>query len=186
VTLRTITVYQTPAFAAQATAAGNADGDAADNNSISVQVEGNAVTSAAAEISPNSVVMSSVVNAFVYDVLPTINAADTGVNVMAITAPAGYTNLSVTGVSVGGAGQALNCALGAGEYCVNIVGQAMTITLGTKVTVSGTNIRRMRRRRWEALILLPRLMTVARLHLQRRQQQPEMPMVMRETIIVYP
>jgi hypothetical protein len=127
----------------QNSATGTANGLAMDLANASVtlnQSVGFAVTSVAAEIEPNSIVVGSVGNAFVYDIQPTINAVDTGVNVTAITAPAGYTNLSVTGVSVGGAGQTLNCALGAGEYCVNIVGQVMTITLGTKVTVSGTNI----------------------------------------------
>jgi uncharacterized repeat protein (TIGR01451 family) len=128
--------------AAQATAAGNADGDAADANSIAVQVDGNAVTSVLAEISPNSIVVSSVGNAFVYDLLPTINAGDTGVDRIAVTAPAGYANLTVTALSVGGVGQALNCpAPGAGQYCAGVAGQTITVTLGAKVVASLTNIR---------------------------------------------
>jgi uncharacterized repeat protein (TIGR01451 family) len=132
----------TGAVAAQATAAGNADGDGTDANSVTVQVEGNAVSSALAEIAPNAVQISSLGNAFTYDVLPTINAVDTGVNRIAITAPAGYVNLTVTAVSVGGTGQTLNCPTpGAGQYCASIAGQVMTIALGTKVTTSLTNLR---------------------------------------------
>jgi len=131
----------TGAMAPQATVAGNADGDAGDANSITVAVEGNAVTSVVAEIDPNAVPVSSLGNAFTYDLLPTISGSDSGVDEVAIKAPAGYMNLTVTSVSVGGAGQTSNCSTpGAGEYCTAIAGQVMTVTLGTKVGVSLTNI----------------------------------------------
>ncbi len=116
--------------ASQSTIAGDADGDAADNNSITVLVSGNAVTSAVAEISPNSVAVGSAGNNFTYNILPTVNVGDTGINEIAITAPAGYANLNVTGVSVGGAPRNANCAPGPLDYCVNIVGQVITVELG--------------------------------------------------------
>jgi uncharacterized repeat protein (TIGR01451 family) len=128
--------------AAQATATGNADGDAGDNNSITVLVTGGAVTSAVAEISPNAVAVGSTGSVFTYDIRPTINIGDTGVNEIAIMVPAGYTTLSVSGVSVGGTPQGLDCLLdNANEYCVGIAGQVITVTLRDKVTTSGTNIR---------------------------------------------
>jgi uncharacterized repeat protein (TIGR01451 family) len=133
------------AVLAQATVAGNADGDGADADSQTVTVENNAVTSAVAEITPNAVGVSSTGNAFTYDILPTIGGSDTGVDQVVITAPAGFGSFSVTAVSVGGAGQGpLNCPTptpATTEYCASIAVQDITVTLGTKVTVSGTNIK---------------------------------------------
>ena len=101
-----------------------------------------AVTSVVAEISPNAVAMGSAGNVFIYDVLPTIGGSDTGVDRVAITAPAGYANLAVTSVSVGGAPAVASCPVpAAGAYCATVTGQVMTITLGTKVTITLTNIR---------------------------------------------
>src|SRR5206468_2061593 len=92
--------------------------------------------------SPTAVAMGSAGNVFIYDVLPTIGGSDTGVDRVAITAPAGYANLAVTSVSVGGAPAVANCpAPAAGEYCATATGQVMTNTLGTKVTATLTNIR---------------------------------------------
>ena len=128
---------------AQNVSVGNADGDAGDQNSQTVTVQGAAVTSLLGEISPNTVAASSTANAFAYDLLPSINVDDTGIDQLAITAPAGFANLAVTGVSVGGSGQTPGgaCpAVGAGEYCASVVGQVMTVTLGTKVTTNLTNI----------------------------------------------
>lgn len=103
---------------------------------------GGAITSAAGEITPNAVVIGSVGNIFTYDLLPTINGGDTGVDRIVITTPAGYANPSVTGVSVGGGPLTANCpAPGAGQYCAAVAGQGMTVTLGTKVTTSLTHIR---------------------------------------------
>ena len=103
-----------------------------------------AVTSAVAEISPNSVDESSTGNAFTYDILPTIGVNDTGVNQVVITAPAGYAISAVTGVTVGVAGQGpVNCPTptpATTEYCASIAGQDITVTLGTKVTVDATKI----------------------------------------------
>src|SRR5439155_22268101 len=81
-------------------------------------------------------------NVLIYDVLPTIGGSDAGVDRVAITAPAGYASLAVTSVSVGGAPAVANCPVPAsGEYCATASGQMMAITLGTKVTVTLTNIR---------------------------------------------
>lgn len=103
---------------------------------------GNAVTSVLAEINPNAVAVKSVGNIFVYDLRPTIGGSDTGINQVIITAPAGYTGLNVTGVSVGGAALTSNCpAPAAGQYCATFSGQAMTITLGANVTTSLTDLK---------------------------------------------
>jgi hypothetical protein len=99
------------------------------------------VTSAVSEISPNSVVVNSLGNVFTYDILPTITGLATGVDRVDITAPSGYSNFNVTGASVGGTGLIANCPVpGAGQYCASIAAPVMTVTLGTKVTTSLTNI----------------------------------------------
>ncbi|MDH5729753.1 MAG: hypothetical protein OEZ58_12235, partial [Gammaproteobacteria bacterium] len=129
--------------AAETTTAGNADSDAGDNNSISVNVIGYAVSTAVAEISPNSILVGSNATSFVYDILPTISPTNTGVNEIKITAPTNYSALTVNGVSVGGGGQTAGAScpsLAAGEYCAVVAGQDMTITLGTKLTIDATNI----------------------------------------------
>lgn len=101
-----------------------------------------AVTSALAEIAPNIVGVNTVAKGFVYDLLPTINPGETGVNQIIVAAPAGYANLVVTGVSVGGAAQAVGCpSPAAGQYCASVAGEAMTIALGSKMTASSTNLR---------------------------------------------
>ena len=68
---------------------GGADGD-----DWTVTVQGNAVTSAVAEIAPNAVGVSSTGNSFTYDIRPTVNAGDTGINQVVITAPTGYNNFN--------------------------------------------------------------------------------------------
>ena len=131
------------ALALQNSATGSLDGVSLDitNATVSLNLAGDAVTSAVAEIDPNNVAIGSTANAFAYDILPTIGGTNTGVDQVAITAPTAYSNFAVTAVSVGGAGQSLNCPTpGATQYCAVIVGQVMTITLGTKVTTSLTNI----------------------------------------------
>ncbi|MBN4050068.1 OmpA family protein, partial [Nitrospira defluvii] len=127
------------------TATGMMNGSVLDLSNATVSLNstggGSAVTSVLAEISPNAVGINSIGQAFIYDVLPTINVGDTGLNQVAITAPAGYNNLSVSGVSVGGTSQVVGTGcptLNAGEYCGNMTGQVMTVTLGTPVTGSLT------------------------------------------------
>lgn len=103
---------------------------------------GNAVTAAIAEIVPTGIAVGSLGNLFTYSILTTVNPGDSGVNRIAITAPAGYAGLGVTAVSVGGGplAQSLTCpAPAAGEYCASLTGQTMTVTLGasTGSTVIG-------------------------------------------------
>ncbi|MDX1404915.1 MAG: DUF6701 domain-containing protein, partial [Woeseiaceae bacterium] len=86
-----------------------------------------AVTSAVAEISPNDVTTSSTGNSFTYDIQATISGSATGVNRVAITVPAGFSNVSVTGVQVDGSGVA---------YTDNTAGNAISVDLTTKVTAS--------------------------------------------------
>jgi CSLREA domain-containing protein len=94
---------------------------------VPIGATGSAVTSAVAEITPNDVETSSTGNAFTYDIQATIGAGDTGVNRVAITVPAGFSTVSVTGVQVGGVGVA---------YTDNTVGNAISVDLNTKVTSS--------------------------------------------------
>jgi len=133
------------AHAIQNTATGTVGGSPLIVTSATVTLtlaNNNAVTSAVAEINPHTILAGSTGNLFTYDVLPTINPGDTGVDRVAITAPAGYGALSVTTVSAGAVSQTLNCpAPGAGQYCASIAGQVMTVTLGTRVTASLTNIK---------------------------------------------
>lgn len=98
-------------------------------------------TAAVAEISPNVVRRNSSSLGFSYDILPTLTIADNGIDRVMVTAPAGYANLAVAGVSVGGAGLTSNCPTpGAGQYCASITGQAMTVRLGSVVTTDQTRI----------------------------------------------
>ncbi len=120
---------------------GNYSGEALDNDNGGLALWDPAVTSAVAEIDPNAVIALSTGNAFTYDILPTMQPWDTGVDQIVITAPAGYSNLNVTGVSVGGANPTANCPVpGVNEYCATVTGQAMTVLLGSTVTTSLTNI----------------------------------------------
>ena len=80
-----------------------------------------------AEISPNDVTTSSTANAFSYDIQATIGGGDTGVNRVAITVPGSFGVPTITGVQVDGVGVA---------YTNNTVGNAISVDLTTKVTVS--------------------------------------------------
>jgi hypothetical protein len=86
-----------------------------------------AVTSAAAEISPNDVVTSSTGNSFSYDIQTTISGGETGVNRVAITVPGSFGAPTVTGVQVDGSGVA---------YTDNTASNAIIVDLTTKVTTS--------------------------------------------------
>jgi outer membrane protein OmpA-like peptidoglycan-associated protein len=124
---------------------GDADSDTTTQNTCTYTIVdddmGPAVTSALAEINATVVDVNQVGYLFTYDVLPTINGGDTGVDQITITAPVGYTNFNVTSVSVGGAGLITNCpAPAAGQYCASVAGQDIILYLGTKVTSSLTNI----------------------------------------------
>jgi len=115
-------------YAAQPTTEGNGDGDAGDANSWAVTTTDRpAVTSAAAEISPNDVGTTSTGNVFSYDIQATISGGDTGVNRVAITVPGTFGAPTVTTVQVDGVGVA---------YTDNTAGYAISVDLTTKVTAS--------------------------------------------------
>jgi hypothetical protein len=122
----TATVDDTATTTVSAQAATEGDGNndgGADGDDWTVTVQGNAVTSAVAEIAPNAVAVGSTGNSFTYDIRPTVNAGDTGVNQVVITAPAGYTNFNVTAVSLDGTGKSASGSCpspAAGEYCVTL------------------------------------------------------------------
>ena len=103
----------------------------------------NAVTSVVAEITPNSAVVSTTSNAFVFYILPTITGSDSGFNQSIITAPAGYSNLSIATVAVNSTPLTAGAScptLSAGEYCAVIAGQNMTLNFGTAITTNQTPI----------------------------------------------
>ena len=141
----TITLTASPASALQNTATGTACGAALDTSRAMVNLRltgGNAVTSAIAEISPSTVSTNSVAMSFTYDILPTILSGDAGIGSIAITAPAGYTNLATTQIMAGGVPLTPNCAApGAGNYCAAVSGQTISINLGSKITINQTPIR---------------------------------------------
>ena len=98
--------------------------------------------SSVAEIAPNRVLAASTGNVFTVDVLPTINPTDPVVSQIAVTLPPGYAPAAVLSVAVGGIAQAAACPNpAAGEYCANVAGQVVTVTLGQAVTASLTNLR---------------------------------------------
>jgi uncharacterized repeat protein (TIGR01451 family) len=112
-----------------------------DEATVSLNRLASVVSDAVAEISPNEVKMRSTGNAFVYDIVPTIGAGDTGPVAVEITTPPGYTALSVSEVLVGGIPLAESCPNPVtGQYCVTISGQVITIALGERITASGTAI----------------------------------------------
>ena len=128
----------------QNTATGTSNGVVLDTGSSTVNLTraGAAVTSVVAEISPNDVIAGVTAHPFVYDILPEINPGDSGVERIEILAPAGYANLSATDVRIDGTPLANNCpSPGAGEYCATVALNALAVTLGQKVTFTGTNIR---------------------------------------------
>ena len=100
-----------------------------------------AITSALAEINSTTVNTNEVGHLFSYDVLPTINGDNSGLDRVIITAPAGYSHMNVTAVSVGGSPLNTGCPTpGAGQYCAQITGQDMAVTLGSKIAASLTHI----------------------------------------------
>ncbi len=136
-----------PVQALMNTASGSLGSSALDTTSASVilVLASNSVTSAVSEISPNSMLINSTGNACTYDILPTITASDTGINEFSLTAPAGHSNLSVTGVTTHGLarspGGSCPGVVNPGEYCVNITGQVMTVSLGTPVVLADADKR---------------------------------------------
>jgi len=130
----------TASIPAQVVIEGDADGDATNENSDTVTVEGPAVSAVVAEISPNLVALASTNNLFSYNLLTTIQSIDSGVDQVTITTPVGYSNLVVNNVSVNGVEQTLgsSCSsLVADEFCFSVIEQVMTVTLGSKQSVSG-------------------------------------------------
>jgi hypothetical protein len=87
----------------------------------------NAVTSAVAEISPNTVTTSSTGNSFSYDIAVTIAGGDTGVDRVAITVPGTFGVPTVTDVQVGG---------GSVAYTDNTAGNAISVDLTVQVMAS--------------------------------------------------
>ncbi len=98
---------------------------------VTVEADG-PVTSAEAEIDPIRVVLNTQGVSFSYYIDPVIGPHDTGFDTIRIDAPPVYSNLSVTGVSVGGA---------PAGYAGSVDGGTITVTLSNRVTAGGTDIR---------------------------------------------
>ena len=92
-------------------------------------VYGLAVTLALAEIAPNDVPIFSLANSLTYDVGFTVNAGDTGVDLVTVTVPATFGDPTVTDVLVGGV------SIG-GAFTDNTSGKFIDILLDTKVASS--------------------------------------------------
>lgn len=131
--------FGSPALALTNSAAGTSNGIPLDGarSSVTLNLSNAPTVTAVAEIYPNSIAMSSTGNQFSYHVLPTISGNTGGFDRVDITAPAGYSNLSVSGLSVGGSSLIQSCPVpGINEYCAETQGQLITITLGGRLTSS--------------------------------------------------
>jgi len=124
---------------AQNTTEGDGDnkGDGGDWTVFTGQL---AVTSALAEISPNSITAGSAAVAFTYDILPTIGASDTGIDQVNLNVPSTYSNISLTGISVGGTTQSEGTGPASRRYSKTISGNVITITFAQKKNSTGTII----------------------------------------------
>ncbi len=89
-------------------------------------------TSAFANIDPTSVSINAQDQAFSYYIEPTINPGDSGIDKIEIVVPGSYSHVQVTSISVGGSSP---------EYDNNSSGNTISVTLDTKVTVNGTDLR---------------------------------------------
>ncbi|MDL1973678.1 MAG: hypothetical protein LWX55_02585 [Deltaproteobacteria bacterium] len=90
-------------------------------------------TSAVAEIEPTYVNINTDDQAFSYYIRPTINPDDSGVDKIEIRVPDTYSDVKVTGVSVGDDTSS--------EYDNNSSGNTISVTLRTRVTTNGTELR---------------------------------------------
>lgn len=103
---------------------------------------GTAVTSALAEIVPNRVRAGVPAQRFVYDVSPTIGPGDSGVGIVEITVPPGYSRIEVLDVNVGGSSLVPRCpSPDAGGSCPSVTGNVVRVVLGTRITESLSRIR---------------------------------------------
>jgi uncharacterized repeat protein (TIGR01451 family) len=109
---------------------------------ISLTRASSVATSVVGEIAPNEVLVRSVGNRLTIDILPLIGPLDLGVSRIEITAPTGFTGLSVEEVYRGGVRQGAKPSNpGNDEYTATVAGQLMTVLLGEKVASPGMNIR---------------------------------------------
>jgi hypothetical protein len=112
---------------------GDSGGDIATNTWTVTAGYAGPCTSAVAEINPTYVNINTDDQAFSYYIRPTINPDDSGVDKIEITVPDTYSDVKVTGVSVGGDTSS--------EYDNNSSGNTISVTLRIKVTKNGTELR---------------------------------------------
>jgi hypothetical protein len=112
---------------------GDSGGDIATNTWTVTAGYAGPCTSAVAEIEPTYVNINTDDQAFSYYIRPTINPDDSGVDKIEITVPDTYSDVKVTGVSVGGDTSS--------EYDNNSSGNTISVTLRIKVTKNGTELR---------------------------------------------
>lgn len=133
-----------PTAAIQNIASGDINGVSLDlaNAGVTLARQGNAATGVIAEIAPNSINTGVAAQPMIFDLLATLGAGDSGYDRVTLTAPAGYANLAVGTVAVGGTALTAACpSPGAGQYCTSIAGPVVSLALGTKVTVNLANLR---------------------------------------------
>ena len=129
------------AVALQNSATGTAGGALLDISGATVTLLKARSAVTVAEITPGTAVTKSTASPFVVTLLPTIVPGDSGIGVIALTAPAGYSGMTITGVTVGGVAQLPTGTLpGSGSYRAISSGQTTTISLGSVVTASLTPV----------------------------------------------
>ena len=96
-----------------------------------------------AEIAPNNTLAGQTAVSFTYDIRPQIGVGNSGVQVAEINAPAGYGNLTVTGVVRPAGRRSVRVARRpeSASIAPAVVLNVMSVTLGAKVTTDGTHIR---------------------------------------------
>ncbi|MCK9418782.1 MAG: OmpA family protein [Nitrospirae bacterium] len=138
------------AHAIQNTATGTVGGSSllVTNATVTLTRVGNDVTSAVSEITPNMIAANSTGNAFIYSILPVINAGDGGLDQVVIAIPGGYSAVTVTQAAVNGASfsPAASCPpAGPNQYCVSggtltvrLPGPVLATTVNKRITVNFT------------------------------------------------
>ena len=126
------------------TVTGSVNGYALDLSQATVTLDiedGPAATTLVAEISPNFVAANVPAQVFAYDMLAGIGPDDTGIDHLALTAPAGYGNLTLNALSVAGTPWSQVCpAPGSQQYCATGNGRELTVVLGGKITADRSRI----------------------------------------------
>ncbi len=113
----------------------------ADTAQVSLNRSSAVAEAIVAEIKPNRILVSSMRNQFTYTVMPTMMADHSGIRHIRILIPRGYRDVEIEGVRYGEARlRNKNPAQDPETYSATVSESLMTISFGSKVTVSGTPI----------------------------------------------